>query len=155
MVVGSGLALANVLDPERTLEFDRIELQNQAIASGKWLGAVFGGSYAALYARFSSQWSYLAGMYNQIKAAQSREGVDKSVIAEWRAAFIEDCEDLHLLRKAPFASAVDSLLNGDDEQSVLVQTVFDKFSPGGFARRVRIAGIAREACAAAERALVI
>jgi hypothetical protein len=56
------------------------------------------------YARFSSQWSYLAGVYNQIKAAECRTGFQETVLAQWKAGFIEDAADLHLLRKAMFAS---------------------------------------------------
>jgi hypothetical protein len=32
-----------------------------------WIGAIFAAVYAALYARFASQWSYLAGVYNQMR----------------------------------------------------------------------------------------
>ena len=34
--------------------------------------AIFAGTYAALYARFSQQWQYLANLYNGIKAAEVR-----------------------------------------------------------------------------------
>src|SRR5687768_3696804 len=37
-----------------------------------WFGAIFAASYAALYARFASQWTYLASLYNEIKAAELR-----------------------------------------------------------------------------------
>jgi hypothetical protein len=109
--------------------------------------AVFGGAYAALYARFSSQWAYLAGTYNDIKAAQARKDANQNAIAEWRAAFIEDCDDLHLLRKSMFASAVDAMLNRNDDEALLVQKMFDEFSPGGARRRQRIATEARHAVA--------
>ena len=37
-----------------------------------WIGAIFAAAYAALYARFASQWSYLAGVYNQMREALVR-----------------------------------------------------------------------------------
>ena len=36
-----------------------------------WIGAIFAFTYAALYARFSSQWTYLAGFFNQISQTQA------------------------------------------------------------------------------------
>ncbi len=35
-------------------------------------GAIFAAVYFALYARFASQWSYLANLYNKIKEAETR-----------------------------------------------------------------------------------
>lgn len=67
-----------------------------------WLGAVFTATYAALYARFSAQWSYLAGVYNQMMATQSEiepSGKQPNALEEiqlWKAGFAEDAEDLHL-----------------------------------------------------------
>jgi hypothetical protein len=73
-----------------------------------WLGAIWGAAYFALHARFASQWAYLAGVYNQIKQTEcqtkcNRDGV---AMAEWKAAFIEDCAGLHLAGKPCFASAI-------------------------------------------------
>ena len=62
--------------------------------------------YAALYSRFASQWTYLAGVYNQIKMAESRTDRDPRKIAEWKAGFIVDAEELHLVRKPLFAEVV-------------------------------------------------
>lgn len=36
-----------------------------------WFGALFAAVYAALYARFAAQWSYLAGVYNQLMQART------------------------------------------------------------------------------------
>ena len=72
--------------------------------------ALFGATYAALYTRFSSQWTYLAGVYNQIKAAQARMDPTneeaRRAIAEWKAAFIQDSDALHLATKRLFAETV-------------------------------------------------
>jgi hypothetical protein len=128
------LAIMNWLDPARSYEFSWIELGTQILAHITWIGAIFATAYALLYARFASQWTYLAGLYNQLKAAQARKDVDMTVIAEWRAAFIEDCDDLHLLLKPMFASIVNGLVNSKEDHATQVRTVFESHSPGGKAR---------------------
>lgn len=75
-----------------------------------WLGPIFAGVYFALYTRFASQWSYLAGLYNQIKQTETSIETPRPQqierLNEWKAAFIEDCDELHLSGKALFASAI-------------------------------------------------
>ena len=85
-----------------------------------WFGAIFAAMYAGLYARFSAQWSYLANLYNQIKGAEIRtlaslaekNASDKHVqdamrkLAEWKAAFVEDAETLHLATKKSIAPVI-------------------------------------------------
>jgi hypothetical protein len=76
-----------------------------------WLGAIFGASYIALYTRFSSLWTYLASRFNQIVQAQLTMPLDKKkyrldTMASWKAAFIEDAQDLHLAAKPMFLVAV-------------------------------------------------
>ena len=103
---------------------------------GTELLGVFGGTYAALYTRFSSQWQYLADLYNQIKAqeisfaiacmegslkAAATNDINDSVgkvpqpslslqpdqlLAEWKKGFIEDAFALHLAKKPIFCSVV-------------------------------------------------
>src|SRR5438046_3051938 len=62
-------------------------------------GVLFAGAYTAFYARFASQWSYLAGVYNQIMAAQVRgiptDPAGQNAFDAWQAGFIEDAEELH------------------------------------------------------------
>jgi hypothetical protein len=128
------LAIVNWLDPARGSEFSWIELETQTRTHITWIGAIFATVYALLYARFASQWTYLAGLYNQLKAAQARKDVDMTVIAEWRAAFIEDCDELHLLLKPMFASIVNELANSTENHAKQVRTVFEAHSPGGKAR---------------------
>jgi hypothetical protein len=134
-----GLGLVNVVDPRRTWGFSFTELRLQIIGHATWFGTVFAAAYVAFYARFASQWNYLAGVYNQIKAAQARGEGDKLAIAQWRAGFIEDCDDLHLLRKPMFASIAADLLSSTDEECERVRQVFDDHTPGGANRRNRIA----------------
>jgi hypothetical protein len=76
-----------------------------------WLAAIFAGVYVALYTRFSSQWTYLANLFNQIVQAQlalpeKPHEAQLNTMASWKAAFIEDAEDLHLAAKPMFLVAV-------------------------------------------------
>lgn len=77
---------------------------------------ILGATYAALYARFTSQWTYIANLYNQIKQAEvETAGAQGSgsvsapspatpsdaalVIAQWKAGFIEDALAVHMATK--------------------------------------------------------
>jgi hypothetical protein len=132
------MAVMNWLDPTRGSEFSWNELGAQTLAHVTWIGAIFATVYALLYSRFASQWTYLAGVYNQIKAVQLRDQVNGTVLAEWKAGFIEDCDDLHLLRKPMFASIANEwITNGTDKVTVIEN--LDKHAPGGEKRRIRIA----------------
>jgi hypothetical protein len=100
---------------------------------GAVFGALFAAVYAGLYARFSSQWSYLANVYNQIKAAESRGGCDASRLAEWKAGFIEDAQDLHLALKPLFASVIRAW--GSEAE---VKGSFETYAPGGALRLAKL-----------------
>lgn len=93
--------------------FDVGALWEDGVTTVPWLGAIFGAVYAALYARFASQWSYLAGVYNQIRQMlatwkPSDGNVDHLFL--WQAGFIEDALDLHLATKPMFATFIGRLL---------------------------------------------
>jgi hypothetical protein len=114
------------------------KLREEVAATITWLGAIAGAVYTALYARFSSQWSYLANVYHQMKAAiisgpehPSRE--QEKQLAYWKAAFVEDAQDLHLVRKKMFAMTAWTWL---DEKAVADK--FDRFTTGGRSRRLRL-----------------
>lgn len=91
-----------------------------------WLGAIFAGVYAALYARYSSQWSYLAALYNDQMAAHLSLDVNNKAASltytKWQAAFIEDAVDLHLATKPMFAVAVSQMLEKDDVKAEFVRS---------------------------------
>lgn len=72
-------------------------------------GAVFVFAYTAFYARFASQWSYLANVYNQIMAAKL-SGSRSLSMSRWQAGFIEDADELHLAEKPMFAGVILSML---------------------------------------------
>lgn len=57
------LATRNLVGPTRTWQFDSDELRRQIVETLPMLGALMAASYAAFYARFASQWSYVASLY--------------------------------------------------------------------------------------------
>lgn len=108
------------------------------VATLPWLAATLGGVYAALYSRFSSQWEYLAGLFNQIVGtmAQMEDPLDErrlNLIAAWKAGFIEDAQDLHLAAKPMFLMAV--LQWGAEE---LVKENFVSNTVGGERRLIEL-----------------
>lgn len=107
------LGLRNLLDPTKSFTFSLSDLRIQIIQLMPWYGVIFGAIYTALYARFASQWSYLANLYNSIKQAEAENG-NAVIIAEWKAGFIEDAENLHLAYKSSFVSIVK--VWGEDEK---------------------------------------
>ncbi len=132
------LTFINFIDPTRTWHSDRRELRLQLLEKLPWFGAILAAIYFALYARFASQWTYLANLYNQIKQTEARTaGNDnralKIIIAEWKAGFFEDAEVLHLATKPVFASVIKAW--AEDEA---VQEQFIKNTPGGKGRFDRL-----------------
>lgn len=131
------LILRNVLDPELSWCFSVGALQAQLIELAPWFAAAAGAVYAALYARFSSQWSYLAALYNQIKQTEVQlmhDGVSDGVsanerLAQWKAGYIEDAQDLHLHTKSNIAGII-HFWSKDSK----VAEAFIKWAPGGQAR---------------------
>jgi hypothetical protein len=121
------LALRNGLDPERLWVFSSHELKLQIANTIPWFGATFAVAYAGFYARFASQWTYLAEMYNQIKSVEaSTKSPNAGALAEWKAGFLEDADSLHLAAKPSIASIVRAWL--DDCE---VQKAFSEHAPDG------------------------
>ena len=87
-----------------------------------WFAAIFGAIWAALYAQFASQWTYLAGEYNQIRQALATRlpGSDPKDhhLQLWRAGFIEDALALHLATKPMFKPYLRRLLDEDEHNEV-------------------------------------
>jgi hypothetical protein len=105
-----------------------------------WLGAIFAAVYVALYARFASQWSYLAGVYNQIRQAHVTWNEYSDVHMNlWKAGFIEDAIDLHLATKPMFATYISRLL---DIHGVVVS--FDNITDKGPERRAELQASLRD-----------
>ena len=106
------LVLRNTLDPERLWVFSSCELKLQIANTIPWFGAIFAATYAGFYARFASQWTYLADIYNQIKSVEaSTQCPNAEALAEWKAGFIEDADHLHLAAKPSFAPTIGTWLN--------------------------------------------
>jgi hypothetical protein len=133
------LLLRAALDPPICMTLSMDAPRCVATNTLPWFGAIFVAVYATLYTRFSSQWTYLAGLYNQIKATEAQIAVaaDKSaaedVLASWKAGFIEDAEELHLALKPMFAALIQTW-----SQDPMVQDKFDKDTPGQRARLDRL-----------------
>ncbi len=91
-----------------------------------WFGAIFAASYVALYARFSAQWNYLAGLYNQQMQAYlslPEDRLNSKTMWNWKAAFVEDAYELHLATKPLFAVAVKQLLENDNVRKAFIESV--------------------------------
>jgi hypothetical protein len=136
VLFAGAIGVGEILDPDAGRTFSWLETRIQTGSHITWFGAIFAGVYALLYARFSSQWAYLAGVYNQIKSAEARKDADEGALAEWKAGFIEDCQDLHLLRKPMFASVVHAWLN--PERGLGVRECFSMYAPNGEKRLMEI-----------------
>jgi len=120
------LAVRNLIDPERTWTFSFYSLRIQILETFHWFGAIFVIVYTALYARFASQWAYLANLYNNIKSSEVRGTEDVEHLAAWKAGFMEDCEELHLATKSLFATVI--YWWGSEEK---VKRAFIDNTPGG------------------------
>lgn len=69
---------------------------------------VYGAVYVALYARFTSQWTYMANLYNQIKQAEitAQEPLRTKALAQWKAGYIEDAFATHMATKPMVAGVI-------------------------------------------------
>jgi hypothetical protein len=124
------IAAIERLKPGGSWEFCGECLQRQLVDNLKLGGAIFAAAYAALYARFSSQWLYLAGLYNQIMAAQVRAGNDTDQVragklALWKAGFIEDAVAVHLAAKPMYAAVIVGMLHESEIRKAYVASTMD------------------------------
>ena len=128
------LGVRNVIDPTRAWAFSFEELRGQVVAGLPWFGAIFALFYTGLYGRYHAQWNYLANVYNQIKACEVECGVPPpAALAEWKAGFLEDAEEVHLARKPIFVSILRAW--GRDPA---VMKSFIESAPGGAAHYARL-----------------
>jgi len=114
------------LDPKAQLGFDRTQFLATVRSHLPWFGVLFGGVYVALYSRFSSQWSYLAGLYNslmQLECQEPRSELKEGAKLTRRgmacAAFIDDTWTMHLATKPSFSSAIRALLSDESIRTVV------------------------------------
>lgn len=118
----------NLLEASGALMYPFSGLGVQIANHLTWLGVIFAGVYTAFYTRFASQWTYLATLYNNIKAAEVAGG-DREALAEWKAGFIEDAQALHMECKSSFVSVIAMWLKDED-----VVKAFTDFAIGGSKR---------------------
>jgi hypothetical protein len=116
------IAIKSLTSECATFSFSADELRSEFNSTIPWLGVIFGGTYAALYSRFSSQWSYLADLYNQQLSASltlSDEQITGVNFAIWQAAFIEDAVCMHLDTKPGFSNAILEMLQEKNIRGIL------------------------------------
>ena len=137
----AAIAVQELVDPRRDWStgyyISLHKLRKVVHSTIPWIGAIFAGTYAALYARFSSQWLYLSGVYNLIMQEQVESAfVDnrniKSLV-NWKAGFIEDAEELHLASKPYFAMVVMGMMEEKD-----VETAYGRNTTGGAYRFAKL-----------------
>jgi hypothetical protein len=127
VLFGIAIATAGVLQTGFHLGIDGQIVGNLVATNLPWAGAMFAGAYAAFYTRFSSQWSYLAGVYNQLMAAQVQTPVDatparRRAYAVWKAGIVEDAYTLHLATKKMFAPLIVDFLEEADVFNAFKET---------------------------------
>jgi hypothetical protein len=124
-----GLWLRLLFNAAWPWQFDSAALWHNLADTIPWFGAIFGAVYVALYAPFASQWSYLAGVYNQIRqtfVTQKDWYSGNAIHMElWNAGFIEDALDLHLATKPAFAPFLLRLLDDEGVREKFKQFAFD------------------------------
>jgi hypothetical protein len=116
------------VDPARS-EIGVGEMALRVVSDIEKLGVLFGAFYAVFYTRFSSQWTYLANLYNQIKRTQSAlpenlPASSKAAMVEWKAGFLEDAFALHLANKPTLSETVRLWLEDAE-----VRDAFCRFTP--------------------------
>lgn len=137
----AALALRNLIDPTLEGPVSFTALGGQLVELAPWFAAAAGAAYAALYTRFSSQWGYLAELYNRIKQAEielicaDSANADDALkkLAQWKAGYIEDAQDLHLHTKGNIAGII-HFWSQDKE----VAAAFTQWTPGGAARLQKV-----------------
>jgi len=114
------IGIYSILSPLSTWGFDAEVFRCLIREKFEWFGALMGVTYLSLYSRFSSQWQYLADLYNRIKAVECEkplsnlEPEERAARNVWRHAFIEDAKELHLARKKTFKTAIREMLKDRD-----------------------------------------
>jgi hypothetical protein len=120
------IAIKSYCDAGILLSFSVSEFKKEFGGTLPWLGAIMGGTYAALYSRFSSQWGYLADLYNQqmaLACSLPESELSGENYTAWQAAFIEDAMVMHLATKDGFCVAIHEMLQDEDIFETLCASV--------------------------------
>ena len=139
------LGLRSLFNAQCPCHFDLVALWFKGADTIPWLGTVFFAVYAALYARFSNQMNYLSGTYNLLMQTQATidNPNDNEKIQHWKAALIEDADDLHLATKPMFSVLIylylndpkvfprfeASTVNGTQRRAKLQKRLLEKIGP--------------------------
>src|SRR5687768_9782380 len=75
-----GFLLKTSLAEGKTLDLDLRQGAVDFVNTLPWLAAIFGAAYVALYTRFSSQWNYLANLFNEIVQVEITMPVDQNTV---------------------------------------------------------------------------
>jgi hypothetical protein len=134
------MGLVALLDPEGKGPITAASAISQFSDIAEYVVFFLGASYLALYARFVSQWQYLAGLYNQIKHAEVAFPNNEKALAEWKAGYLEDAENLHLAAKNNLAPVLHAWIKVD-----AVKKAYIANTPGGEKRFNHLADLARKA----------
>lgn len=97
-----------------------------------WYAIVFAAVYTALYTRYSSQWQYLAKLYNDIKSkeidiASRMDDLECTgpLLDRWKAAFIADANAMHLATQESYSTVI-----GDWLRNEAVRTAYQEANDG-------------------------
>ena len=136
----AAIGLTESLNPLSTWEFSYAELIKAALKNVTWFGGILLAAYASFYGRYAAHWEYLSNLYNQIKAAEVACPKDPpperlDALAQWKAGFIEDADDLRLLGAPMFASVVNAW-KGDEVRTAFIAMTHGK-EPRWIAIQVR------------------
>jgi predicted ABC-type exoprotein transport system permease subunit len=130
IVYANAIILMELLDPAKEWRFSSVALRLAVKNTLPWFAAIFAGAYAVLYARFSSQWSYLASLYNLIKSTEAHANTHgEDAIVSMKVGFIEDADELHLALKQMYATLIKNWAT--DEK---IRSEFATYAPGGEVR---------------------
>jgi hypothetical protein len=126
LIFAAAVWIKELLDPESTCAFSWEALRVAVGSNLNWFGAIIAAMYIALYARFASQWTYLAGVYNQIMNSRAEvtnlSPEQERVYAAWWAGFVEDAEEVHLALKPMYASVISGLLGDPSVRDAYADT---------------------------------
>ncbi len=141
-IIFSGLAMISVstLDPSRVGPISLNGAVDVFWEISNNVSIFFGASYLVLYARFVSQWSYLSGVYNLIKQTEAAKEANPKVIAEWKAGYLEDAENLHLAAKNNLAPVINAWVKDPDVVKAYIAN-----TPGGEIRLQQLCCLATKA----------
>ena len=127
IIYSSAVGLQSITREGALLAFSFAQLTFEISETIPWLGAIFAGVYAVFYSRFSSQWIYLASLYNQLMSARvhKSQDIDDEELLHWEAGFVEDAIALHLATKPMFAPAVKQFLEDPNILQIFLETTQD------------------------------